>query len=66
MGCKRVQTGATQIFAKIWKAPEFVSSIKTLMDCEVTPLLGSVSGVNLDEYNWDNSQFDSGPICLDS
>ena len=35
---------------EIAQAPEFVSYIKTLMDREVTPLIGSVPGVNLDDY----------------
>jgi mannitol 2-dehydrogenase len=35
---------------EIAQSPEFVLYIRTLMDREVTPLIGNVSGVNLGEY----------------
>lgn len=34
----------------IAQAPEFIPYLKALMDIEVTPLIGSVPGVNLSEY----------------
>ena len=49
MGYLGYLCGYRYIF-EIAQSAEFTSYIKTMMDHEVTPLIGSVPGVNLDEY----------------